>query len=636
LFRFFSSVKLAVVLLAVLICASIAGTLYETTFDAKVARAYIYGAWWFNFWLILLCINLACAAFSRMPWKRHHTGFLLTHLGIITLLIGAMIGRRWGIEGTITLFKGQPPNNQLVVDQRVLRLEEGGQQLRPFPVSIIGRRPTAERPWKLGETPAGWTVELVDYAPLLAGDFQPQPVPAGSGGGEPAVHIRLVSKRLNQTLDNWLLAADAEHGVLDLGLASVQVRRGVAPAPDATAAAAPIPGNPAPAGDPVDESIIAFALKPGEQVAQPAPGTAPSGAQVRLAADATRQQVLISWRGATWSFDVDADRGKDQDLSGSGLLVAIENYWPDFMLKDGQPVNASADPHNPAVLLRIHGKLPVPTSDDTALPAARVPGAGDGAENQAVVYCDDRGGLTFTLKTSASSQGIHGTLKPGQPINTGWADWQLEAAQVLPRAVGQTTFRKLPEGTAPGAPAGGTMPVDPPGPAGEGGAAGMMAANNHTEGVKVRLSRDGESHEEWAAAGWTVTLPTTPQATRLAYDYEVDPLPIGLQLTNFDVEFNEGTADPASFKSTLLVTDMEGNSGTGACSMNHPFNFPGHWWNTFSGLTFKMSQASWNPDNMSQSVIQILRDPGWILKWIGSLLIVSGIFSLFYLRPSRK
>jgi hypothetical protein len=38
-FRFFASLKLAVVLLSVLIIGAIAGTLYESTFDAKVARA---------------------------------------------------------------------------------------------------------------------------------------------------------------------------------------------------------------------------------------------------------------------------------------------------------------------------------------------------------------------------------------------------------------------------------------------------------------------------------------------------------------------------------------------------------------------------------------------------------------------
>ena len=34
--------------------------------------------------------------------------------------------------------------------------------------------------------------------------------------------------------------------------------------------------------------------------------------------------------------------------------------------------------------------------------------------------------------------------------------------------------------------------------------------------------------------------------------------------------------------------------------------------------------------------MQILRDPGWLLKWIGSLLVVIGVFMMFYLQPYRK
>ncbi len=646
-FKFFASVKLAVVLLAVVIVASAAGTIYETSFDAKVARAYIYNAWWFDTWLTILCANLACAAFSRMPWKRHHTGFLLTHLGIITLLIGAMIGRGWGIEGTMTVFKGQPPSNQLVVDQRVLRVEEGGSQAQ-YPVNIIGRHPAPGSPWSLGSTPAGWNVELIDYAPLVDASFEPQAVPPNAGG-QPAVRVQLVSKRLKQTMDNWLMANDPEHATLDLGLASVQVRRGVAPAVATDHPA--IPATAAiPAIDPVDESIIAFALKPAEQVSQPAPGSAASGAKVRLVVDASgKRQVFIDWRGATWNFDPAADRGKDQDLSGSGLNVTVLDDWPDFVLgPDGKPANASAEPHNPAVLVRIHGKLPAPDADDAPAPGltagAALPGAGGGgdnkpgADNQAVIYCDDAGGLTFTLKSGASPDPVHGTLKPGQGINTGWADWQLQAAAVLPAAVGQTTFHPVKDAPAATTTNDQAATSGDPGVVGggnNGGGPAAAAPGNHAEGVRVRMTRNGESHEEWAVAGWQVTLPTTPQATRIAYDFQIEPLPIGLQLQRFDVEFNEGTTDPSSFRSYLKVTDTEGGEGTGSCSMNHPFNYPGHWWNTFSGLTFKMSQASWNPENLNQSSVQILRDPGWLCKWVGSLVICAGIFTMFYLRPPR-
>ncbi len=56
----------------------------------------------------------------------------------------------------------------------------------------------------------------------------------------------------------------------------------------------------------------------------------------------------------------------------------------------------------------------------------------------------------------------------------------------------------------------------------------------------------------------------------------------------------------------------------------------------WTGLTFKMSQASWNPENLGQSTIQILRDPGWLLKWVGSILICSGIFMLFYVKKFRR
>ncbi|MFZ3377848.1 MAG: hypothetical protein WA183_20060, partial [Chthoniobacterales bacterium] len=146
IFEFFASLKLAVVLLAVLIVAAIAGTIYESSFDAKVARAYVYGAPWFNAWLVLLGINLTASALSRWPWKKYHSAFLITHLGIITLLIGSLVGRIFGVEGTITLFKGDPPTNRLLVDQHQLRVHDVDGIIKAYPAEFLHHPPTPERP----------------------------------------------------------------------------------------------------------------------------------------------------------------------------------------------------------------------------------------------------------------------------------------------------------------------------------------------------------------------------------------------------------------------------------------------------------------------------------------------------------
>src|SRR6266480_3643648 len=178
-FEFFASLKLAVVLLAVLIIAAIAGTIYESSFDAKVARAYVYGAPWFNLWLVLLAANLTASALSRWPWGKHHAAFLITHLGIITLLTGSLIGRIWGIEGTITLFKGDTPSNRLLVDQHQLRVRDTDGIIKGYPAEFIHHPPTEQKPRDLGLLASGARLSLIGYAPAIEAKLNPKAVNAG-------------------------------------------------------------------------------------------------------------------------------------------------------------------------------------------------------------------------------------------------------------------------------------------------------------------------------------------------------------------------------------------------------------------------------------------------------------------------
>jgi hypothetical protein len=583
LFRFFSSVKLAMLLLSVLIVATIAGTLYESSFDSRVARAYIYDAWWFNIWLALLATNLTCSAFSRMPWKKHHTGFLLTHLGIITLLTGAFIGRTFGIEGSMTIFKGDPPNNLLTVDQHVLQIIDEDSTAQSVEMEMINRHPSPQKPWPLTTTHTGWAVSAVDYSPALDVTMEPRPIE----GGIPALHFTIKTARMGQSMDSWVLADDPDHATFDMGLAGVDFRHGTAAATTPAASDA----------KDLEETIFVFGNSSAGQVSKVQKGGG-TGAKLQLinTEKGHSPQVLVQVGAATQPIDVTRDTGKTVAIPLTPFSAKLEDYWPDFRLQDGKPITASQDPNNPCALVTITGHA-VPVADSTA--------AGPDVKNHLTIYVADDNSLTYEL--SSRLNGISsGKLALNKPLPTGWADWALTADQFIPSAEARYDAE-------PALPASRTM---------------------HAEGIRVRAARDGKSVEQWIPLGWQITVPTEPKPLLIGYGNKQIPLPIGLQLKDFQVDYNPGTDTPAGFKSTLDVMDREtGNITTGQCWMNNPMSVPDNWWNTFTGLTYKLSQASWNPENLSQSSIQILRDPGWSLKWIGSLFIISGIFSLFYLRP---
>jgi hypothetical protein len=621
-FKFFASLKLAVVLLAVLIVAAITGTIYESSFDAKVARAYIYGAPWFNLWLILLGTNLAVSALSRWPWRKHHVAFLVTHLGIITLLIGSLMGRRSGTEGTITLFKGEPPTNRLLVDEHQLRVRDTDGIVKGYRAEFLHHSPTPQRPRQLGLLASGARLSIIDYAPAIEGKLNPRPL---RENGVPALHFTISTAMMNQHLESWLLADDPQNGSFSMGLANIELKRG-AGHPESGGAERKNPREVSPAVAPRDsstslgmtdleESLFSFSKAPEEQIGRVGKGGS-TGAKVRLETKENGPRVTVSLGAHEASFAVSRNMGHDLSIEGTPFTLRINNYWPDFRMVDGKPGSISDQPNNPAVLVTIRGRgVPVsanaPNPHGKDLPATggppTMPAPGAQVVNHLTLFIADDGVLSYELisrKTGTAS----GRIDLNQPLTTGWADWELKIDRIMPHAEQWMDF----------VPAKSDQATDLP------------------DGVRVRVEQNGETFEQWVPAGWQITVPTSPNETQVAYGWKTVSLPIGLELLNFEVKRNEGSDSPAGFKSTLRASTADGENAVGSCWMNNPFSFPGAWWRTWTGLTYKISQASWNPDNLNQSTVQILRDPGWLFKWMGSLLIVAGVFMMFYLRPYRK
>jgi hypothetical protein len=134
LFDFFSSLKLAVILILGLGAMLAVGTFYEAAHGTADAQRVIYRSWYVSLEMLLLVINLACAAIDRLPWKKHHIGFVVTHAGLITLIFGSFVTQKRGIDGNLAIGINETSNN-FSVDENELHIyqEVGG---KPFSLLI--------------------------------------------------------------------------------------------------------------------------------------------------------------------------------------------------------------------------------------------------------------------------------------------------------------------------------------------------------------------------------------------------------------------------------------------------------------------------------------------------------------------
>jgi len=152
LIHLLGSLKLALVLLATIGIACAVATFTESRFDAAVARAWIYKAPWFIAWLGLLCINLFAVTLTRWPWQKKHTGFIITHYGIILLLLGAVVGSKLGFEGNVTLRTDGSPQRRIVTDRSCLQVESPADTylyLMPLDTRFLHPSPPRPRPHRV-------------------------------------------------------------------------------------------------------------------------------------------------------------------------------------------------------------------------------------------------------------------------------------------------------------------------------------------------------------------------------------------------------------------------------------------------------------------------------------------------------
>ena len=383
-----------------------------------------------------------------------------------------------------------------------------------------------------------------------------------------AVQVSLSSDRMGQTLERWMAIAPAAYNELDIGPAHLEIKQAA------------------------DEVQLEQLLSP------PIDNGNPWGT-LTLASNAK----LIS-------LDLQSAVGQTQTLA-DGVAVEVVQVYPDFRLgPNSQPESASEIFRNPAVQLTVRqGELeerwfvfanqfePVRSDDAIALASDAV--VYTAPETTASDYFRVVEGPDHELFYAAlSSKGFKsGSLAVGDSVTPGWADFEITLETAIAQAQVQRTV--VP-----------TMPV----------AAGAITQQQGSPALNVTLE---DGREVWLPWGEPTTVSTDKGDYFFAFSPKLLRLPFAVTLNDFIVERNEGSESVAMWTSAVTLSDFHrGIQTERRVWMNHPTWFNG----------WKLAQASWNPGDLQQSTLQLKREPWWVtaLTWLGSLLVVGGIGTMFY------
>ena len=550
-YRFLGSIKLAMPLLVAIATILIGATFYESEVGSAAVQQLIYKSPWFGALMFMLAVNLGVSAISRYPWRgARKVGFALAHLGLIVIIAGSAAVIHLGTEGMMVLRTDGPALNQLRLEGDLLEVAHLGTEVNQTPVQINPDQTVTPKQFQ--------ELSLLKYRDHVMETTQF----ANTGTvPNPAVQLQLKSERMGQTATEWLATFPRSYQQTHLGPVQLELAQANSPTELEQLLT-----------DPQDSDLGRWG-------------------QLKIEVD-------------DQSTTLEVDPSLDQTLElDHNIKLSIQNLWPDFRLNaQSQPTTVSQELQNPVVALQIESSQGVErwyifaqagfepirsivsgeATPETLDITYQVPPPQ--ADRLFRVVVDAQNQLYYGVR---STQGFaSGPLPLGEPIQTGWADFQITAADYLPQA--QVQRQVGPTDRETGRP-----------------------------GLLVSI----EGQEQWLPWGEPTEL--TASSTFAAFSPRLLSLPFAVGLEDFIVERNEGDESVAMWTSKIQLQDPQtGELEDRKVWMNHPTWYRG----------WKIAQASWNPGDLSQSTLQVKREPLWVtaLTWTGALLVVSGIGTMFY------
>lgn len=570
------SLKLAVILLATLGIVVGAATIVEADHGRAYAQWYVYHSAWFVALLGMLGMNICCAALSRFPWKRHQIGFVVTHLGLLVLLGGAICSFLYGVEGHVTLREGETTTTMTVPHQCQLtaswmnRTDEPPFEFTFEPGPADWRK---NKTLHLGELDGLSATVLRYYSHAEAVEDW---VPDQSEIGGPVLKLQVGGPHGSDGPESLLVDQDLGDEIF-VGPIRVQLERAVS-----------------------DAMLKDFQNPPLEQLG-------PKGV------------LLVYYQDHVARIAVADSIGTKTSLGDGNASIRITRYLPDARPDaHGRFESVGDDPRNPVVEFEVlvgekgqplrqmaFAKSPLLSLDpiyDRVCPVKCRYYHPVVKPPTSLEFLQARDGALHWRILSENKVGRKGVVSEGTNIDLP-GNLRVTVSEYLRHGRSRITFN----------------PVD----------VDSEQADKAEAAAEIALSIGGVTQTVWLqrnhATLSTRTVATPHGLLQVKLGYGELPLGYSLKLVEFQREANPGGIGNASYASIVRVIDQDrGVDDDYEISMNHPF--------TYNGLTFYQSGFNEGQSGDRASTFSVARDPGRPMKYAGSLMICLGIATMFYMR----